>query len=157
MLKMCFAVAVGLTAVSLVGLAARLPDDKTGPPKANAPADALMACAKACDDCKRTCEACGALCARLATNGEKMHLETLHTCQDCASLCAAAACIVARQGPFSDLACTACADACKRCGDACEKHAAHNQVMKDCAEECRKCEKACRSMLRDAATAGPMK
>jgi hypothetical protein len=82
----------------------------------------------------------------LLADGKADHLKTLRTCQDCATHCAAAAGIVARKGPFSDLICTACAGACRRCGDACEKHS-HDRVMKECADECRKCERACRDML----------
>lgn len=108
---------------------------------------AFEQCSKACDDCARVCEQCAAHCARLLADGKKEHLKTLQTCQDCATVCSAASCVVARKGPFSDLICTACADACKRCGDACEPHAA-DPMMKRCADECRRCEKACRDMLR---------
>lgn len=108
---------------------------------------AFMDCAKACDDCARICDACAAHCAQMVANGEKNHLNTLQTCADCATFCSAASRIVARQGPFSDLICTSCADACKRCGDACEQFA-NDPMMKECAEECRKCEKACRDMLK---------
>jgi len=109
-------------------------------------------CAKACDDCKRECDRCGNHCAEMVAQGHKEHLKTLRTCQDCATHCGAASCIVARRGPFSDLICTACADACKRCGDACEEHASHDAEMKRCGEECRKCEKACRDMLKHVAS-----
>ena len=49
-----------------------------------------------------------------------------------ARFCSAAGCITAKEGPFSDLICTACAGACKRCGDACEKHGANDPLMKQC-------------------------
>ena len=65
----------------------------------------------------------------------------------CATHCGAAASVTARKGPFSDLICTACADACSRCGKACEKFKS-DEHMKRCAEECFKCEKACREMLK---------
>ena len=103
-------------------------------------------CAKACSDCQRACDSCATHCARLLAAGKKDHLKTLATCQDCATHCSAAACIVSRKGPFTDLICKACMEACARCGKACaafpdDKH------MKQCAEECRRCEKACREML----------
>jgi hypothetical protein len=107
----------------------------------------FMECAKACDDCARICEACSAHCAKLVADGKKDHMTTLKTCQDCATACSAASAVVARQGPFSKLLCTMCADACKLCGDACEKHK-NDPMMKECADECRKCEKACRDMLK---------
>lgn len=112
--------------------------------------DHLMACAKACDDCGRICDACAAHCAKLVAEGKKEHLKTLQTCQDCATVCQAASCVVARKGPFSDLVCTACADACKRCGEACEQFK-DDPMMKRCADECRACEKACREMLKHVA------
>ena len=87
--------------------------------------------------------------ADLLAKGKKDHLRTLRTCQDCATHCGAAACITVRKGPFSDLICTACADACNRCGKACEKFK-DDEHMKKCAEECFKCEKACREMLKHA-------
>ena len=79
--------------------------------------------------------------------GKKEHAKTLATCQDCATHCSAAASIVARKGPFSDLICKACAEACARCGKACEQFP-DDKHMKMCAEECRKCEKECREMLK---------
>lgn len=108
---------------------------------------AYMDCAKACDACARICDACAAHCAMLLAEGKKEHLTTLQTCADCATFCSAAACITARQGPFSDAICTGCAEACKRCGDACAKFA-DDPMMKQCAEECRRCEQACREMLK---------
>jgi hypothetical protein len=105
------------------------------------------ACAKACGDCQRECDSCAAHCAQLIADGKKEHLTTLQTCQDCAAHCSAAASITARKGPFSDLICTACAEACNRCGKACEKFKS-DEHMKRCAEECVKCEKACREMLK---------
>lgn len=109
---------------------------------------AYEGCARTCDDCARTCDACGTHCAKLVADGEKHHMSTLRTCLDCATVCRAASAIVAKQGPFSDVICTACADACKRCGEACEKHGGNDEVMKGCAEECRRCERACRDMLQ---------
>lgn len=105
-------------------------------------------CSKACDDCGRVCTACGAHCANLIADGHKEHAETMRTCQDCASICKAAGAVTARVGPYSDVICTACAEACKRCGEACSKHAAHDAIMKKCQEECVACEKACREMLK---------
>lgn len=115
-----------------------------------APADkheaAYEQCAKACNDCQRACDMCAAHCAKLVSEGKKEHLTTLKTCQDCATVCSAAACVVARMGPFSDTVCKACAEACKKCGDECDKFK-DDPMMKKCADECRKCEKACRDML----------
>ena len=85
----------------------------------------------------------------MVAEGKKDHLTTLKTCQDCATHCAAAASIMSRKGPFSDLICKACAEACARCGEACAKFP-DDRHMKKCAEECKKCEKACREMLRHA-------
>lgn len=104
-------------------------------------------CAKACNDCQRSCDMCAAHCAKLISEGKKDHLKPLASCQDCATHCSAAASITARKGPYSDLICTACADACKQCGDECDRFK-ENPTMKKCADECRKCEKACRDMLK---------
>ena len=104
-------------------------------------------CAKACNDCQRICDMCATHCAKRVAEGKKEHLKTLQTCQDCATHCSAAASIVARMGPFSDLICQACAEACKRCGDECMKHK-EDPMMKRCADECRRCEQACREMLK---------
>jgi hypothetical protein len=104
-------------------------------------------CAAACGACQRSCDSCATHCADLVAGGEKAHLETLRTCQDCATICAAAAQVVARGGPFSDLICTGCAEACARCAKACEQHPG-DEHMKECAEECRRCEKECREMLK---------
>jgi hypothetical protein len=123
-------------------------DDKKGPAGEDKHAAMFVECAKACDDCARSCDGCAAHCAKLLADGSKHHLATLKTCQDCAAVCKAASCVVAKQGPFSDIVCTACADACMRCGDACEKHGGDDATMKACAAECRKCEKACREMLK---------
>ena len=109
----------------------------------------FMDCAKACDDCARVCNLCAAHCTKMAVDGQKEHLATVRTCTDCASICTSASAIVIKSGPFSDLICTACAEACKRCGDACEKHADHDPIMKQCMDECRKCEKACRIMMKN--------
>jgi hypothetical protein len=91
---------------------------------------------------------CAAHCTKMLAEGKKEHLDTARTCPDCATICRSASAIVIKGGPFSDLICTACADACKRCGDACEKLGANDPVMKQCADECRTCEKACRAMMR---------
>jgi hypothetical protein len=104
-------------------------------------------CAKACGDCQRACDSCAGHCAHLLAEGKKEHEKTLATCQDCATHCSAAASIVARKGPFSDLICRACAEACARCGKSCEGFP-NDRHMKQCAEECRRCEKACREMLK---------
>jgi|GEM_PF-3518687 len=111
-------------------------------------------CAKACDDCARSCDTCATHCAKLIADGHKHHLATLKTCDDCAALCRAASCVVSKQGPFSDIACRACADACKKCGDACEQHGGDDPVMKACTAECRKCEKACWEMLKHLGPGG---
>ncbi len=103
-------------------------------------------CAKACGDCQRACDSCAAHCAKMLAEGHKEHRHTLASCQDCATHCGAAACIVARRGPYSDTICTACAEACARCAKACERFS-EDEHMKQCAGECRRCEKACREML----------
>ncbi len=141
-----FGVASLVTAVCVAN-SSEAPKATAFPPQHDAHAEHFLACAKACGECAMACDSCGAHCANLLAQGKKEHLTTLKTCQDCASLCAAAACVTARGGPFSDLICTACADACKRCGDECEKFK-DDAHMKKCAEECRKCEKACRDMLK---------
>ena len=110
-------------------------------------AAAFEACAKACSDCQRSCTSCANHCSHRIAEGKKEYLESLQTCQDCATHCTAAACITARQGPFADLICTACAEACVRCEKACEK-LSEDRHMKACAAECQKCAKACREMLR---------
>jgi hypothetical protein len=113
-------------------------------------------CARACNDCQRACDLCADHCGEMLAKGHgdekdhkshSHHLTTLRTCRDCATHCAAAAQVVARHGPFSDLICTACAEACKRCGDACEQ-GGDDPTMKRCAEECKRCEQACRDMLK---------
>jgi hypothetical protein len=103
-------------------------------------------CAAACSDCQRICDACARHCGAMLVEGKKEHLTTLQTCQDCAAVCAVAASIVARQGPFSDTICKACAEACNRCGKECDKFP-NDPMMKKCAEICKSCEKACRDML----------
>jgi hypothetical protein len=108
----------------------------------------IQKCAEECGACQRACDSCAAHCARLLLGqSKKEHYLTLQTCQDCATHCSAAASIVAREGPFSDTICKACAEACGRCAKECEKHASHDAVMKQCGEACRKCEQACRDML----------
>ncbi len=107
-------------------------------------------CAKACADCQRACDSCATHCQHLLAQGKKEHQATLQTCLDCADHCAAAARITARHGVFSDLICTACAEACCRCGKECTKFQ-EDEHMKKCAEECHKCEKACREMLKHMA------
>jgi hypothetical protein len=134
-------VAVAITLMSMSGSATAQER------KSHADDQKYWDCAKACDDCARICDACATHCARLVAEGKKEHLHTEQTCLDCASICRAAGSVTARSGPFSDLICTACADACKRCGDACERHK-EDPIMKRCADECRTCEKACREMLK---------
>jgi hypothetical protein len=140
-------------------LGAAIAQDRPGKQPSNQPATqgsqggAFEQCARACNDCGRSCGACGAHCAELIAKGHKEHLTTLKACQDCGTHCAAAACITARQGPFSDLICKVCAEACKRCGDACEQHK-HDAIMRRCAEECRRCEQACREMLKHTGQGG---
>jgi hypothetical protein len=107
----------------------------------------MMECAKECGICAGSCDACSAHCARMLADGKREHLTTLRTCQDCATICGAAACVTARNGPFSDAICSACAEACKRCGDACMKMK-DDEMMRRCGEECQKCEKVCREMLK---------
>lgn len=114
----------------------------------------FLECARACGDCARACDMCAAHCANVIAEGKKEHLQTLRTCLDCATICSSASCVVAKNGPFSDLICTACAEACKRCGDACVKHANNDPIMKQCADECRRCEKACRDMLKNTVRKG---
>ncbi len=147
-----------LFSVACLGFAADAQDRPAAQPAAGQPGAgghdaAFEQCAKACDDCARVCDQCSAHCAKLLADGKKEHLKTLQTCQDCATICSAASCVVAKGGPFSDLICTACADACKRCGDACDQHK-DDPMMKKCAEECRKCEKACRDMLQHTGQGG---
>ena len=142
---------LALAGLLLLGAAARA-EDKKAPAGDDKHAAAFVDCAKACDDCGRNCDVCAAHCTQLVATGDKHHLATLKTCQDCAAVCRAASSVVAKQGPFSDILCTACADACKRCGDACEKHGGDDAVMKGCMDECRKCEKVCREMLKHVAT-----
>jgi hypothetical protein len=124
-----------------------IPIPGKGPDQVDPKMPGFVVCAKACDDCARMCEMCVAHCARLLGDGRKEHLDALRLCQDCAAVCEAAARVTAKDGPMSQLVCTACADACKQCGDACEKHPA-DPMLKRCAEECRKCEKACREMIK---------
>lgn len=134
---------IALAVALFVGNAGFTADDKAKGDDRHAAYDN---CAKACGDCQRSCDSCATHCANLIAQGKQEHLQTLQTCQDCATHCSAAACIVARRGPFSDTICKACTEACKRCGDACEKFK-EDHHMKKCADECRKCEKACRDML----------
>jgi hypothetical protein len=107
----------------------------------------FLVCAKSCDDCARHCQMCAAHCANLVAEGKKEHLHILRLCQDCAAVCQSASSITAKDGPMSELICTACAEACKMCGEACSKHES-DPIMKQCAEECHKCEKACRDMVK---------
>lgn len=109
----------------------------------------MMACARACSDCQRACDSCSTHCAHMLHEGKKPHFVSLTHCQDCATVCSAASEIVARGGPFSNMICTACADACGRCAKECEKFL-DDAHMKECAQECRKCEKACRDMVKSA-------
>jgi hypothetical protein len=109
----------------------------------------MLACAAACSDCARECEGCSTHCAKHVAEGHAKHLETLMTCRDCAELCSATARIVARGGPFAEIACKGCAEACKTCGDACSAFSDDEQ-MQQCAETCRACEAACRSMVKNA-------
>src|SRR5947209_8470720 len=114
--------ALALAAASFAGGPGWTAADKAdgGSPEHHA---AFEHCAKACGDCQRACDSCATHCARLVADGKKEHLKTLRTCQDCATHCSAAACIVARMGPFADTICKACAEACARCGKQCEQHA----------------------------------
>jgi hypothetical protein len=143
LLSACLLLAAPLGGQELRRVEEKKPEDK----KADPHHGAFMDCAKACDDCARMCDACSGHCSLQIAAGKKEHLATLWTCRDCATLCRAAATITAHQGPYSDLACIACADACKRCGDSCEKFK-DDEMMKKCADECRRCEKSCREMLK---------
>jgi len=142
---------VFLLAIALALSSGHAADDKTGGHDHHAMA--FETCAKACGDCQRECDSCAHHCAHLVAQGKKDHLKSLQTCQDCATHCSAAACITARQGPFSDLICKACAEACDRCGATCEKFP-DDEHMKKCAQECRKCEKACKEMLQHTGRPG---
>ena len=137
--------------VSLISYGQFATADEPKKPSAaeHATATPMIACAKACGECALACDMCAAYCATMLAEGKREHLKVMQTCQDCAAICGTAACIMAKNGPFSDLICTACADACKRCGDACEAMK-DDAMMKKCAEECRKCETACRAMLKTA-------
>jgi len=106
----------------------------------------FLKCAEECNKCQQACDSCATHCAKLLAQGKKHHLVTLQTCLDCSVHCSAAATIVARQGPFSDTICKACAEACARCAKECEKHD-DDATMKQCAAACRSCERACRDML----------
>jgi hypothetical protein len=105
-------------------------------------------CAEACSACQRECDSCARHCATLIGQGDKHHMMTLATCLDCAVICTTAAQIVSREGPFSNLVCSTCADACRRCGDECQRHGGDDQIMARCAAECRRCETACREMVK---------
>ena len=138
--------AAALLAFQATGLA-QGKKKKKGDATAEGHHDAAHACAAACGACQRSCDSCAAHCGHLLAAGEKDHLETLQSCQNCAAICAAAAQIVSRGGPYTDLICVACAEACLRCAKLCEKFP-DDEHMKRCAEECRKCEKECREMLK---------
>jgi hypothetical protein len=131
-----------------------VPVPQKGPDGVDPKMPYFQVCAKECDDCARSCNTCAAHCAKMLADGRKEHLDTLKLCQDCATLCTAASQVVAKDGPTSDLICTACAEACKRCGDACEAQAG-DPILKQCAEECRKCEKVCRAMAKGSAVTPP--
>jgi hypothetical protein len=133
-------------AAALAMKATAVADDKTGSAGHAGHGGMFSKCAEACSNCQRECDACAHHCAVQLAEGHKAHLMTLQTCLDCAALCATAAQIVSREGIFSNLACTACADACARCGKECDKHQG-DKMMAACAEECRRCEKACRDMV----------
>jgi hypothetical protein len=136
---------VGMAALSVGAQRQGGADDKATRPHQHA-TTAQDKCAAACSDCQRACDACAHHCGMMLAEGKKEHLTTLQTCQDCATVCAAAACIVARHGPFSDSICKACAEACNRCGKECDKFP-NDPMMKKCADACKACEKACRDML----------
>ncbi|MEN6448892.1 MAG: four-helix bundle copper-binding protein [Thermoguttaceae bacterium] len=140
-------VVIAMLAIPLLALSWAWAAENADP----AAGDPYDACARACNDCQRMCDMCSAYCGRLLADGKAAHLMALQTCQDCATHCSAAACIVARHGPFSDTICKACAEACKRCGDECAKFT-DDETMKKCADECRACEKACRDMLSHITT-----
>lgn len=154
-------IAVALLAVFAAGgvfAAGNQPPSGAAAPAAQPNPDSKMPffleCARACDDCARACDLCAAHCANMVAEGKKEHLQTLRTCQDCATICSSAGRVVAKNGPLSDLVCTACAEACKRCGEACQKHAEHDPILKQCADQCKQCEKACRDMLKGSVKKG---
>jgi hypothetical protein len=80
------------------------PGEKAGQPGHHAPS-MQEKCAAACSDCQRACDGCAHHCGTMLAEGKKEHLTTLRTCEDCATVCAAAACVVARHGPFADTVC----------------------------------------------------
>ena len=140
-----------LTALALFGaaalaLAAGVAHTAAQESKHDPHAAHFIDCAKECHHCALLCDTCATHCAHMIADGHKEHMTTLQTCQDCSSICASAANVTAKGGPFSDLICTACAEACKRCGEACAQFP-HDEHMKKCAEACKTCEKACRDML----------
>jgi len=140
-----------LAGLSTVALAAFASADERRPDRKEGHAAMFEKCAKACSDCQRECEACATYCGKLlVAHSGGDHLDTLMTCRDCADLCSTSASLTARQGPFVNLACSACADACAKCATQCERHGKDDTVMRRCAEECKRCEKECREVVSHA-------
>lgn len=133
-------------AIGAVGISAQTPPTNKGASHMEHN-EMYQACAKACSDCQRMCDMCATHCSHMLHEGKKEHITTLGTCQDCATFCSAAAQILARGGPFSNLICASCADACAACAKECDKFP-NDKHMKECGDECRKCEKACREMAK---------
>jgi hypothetical protein len=104
-------------------------------------------CAKACSACLQECESCALHCSKLVADGKKNHRYTLGACLDCGQICAAAAAVVSRHGPLSEVICDGCAKACDKCGAACEKFR-DDEHMQRCAKACRDCAQACRDMIK---------
>src|SRR6516165_291602 len=99
------ALAVGLT----IGLGAeRLA--AADHPRHHATAE-MEKCLKECARCAKECESCLTHCVYLVADGKKEHVRTLRTCNDCGDMCAMAGKFVARDGPFMNQMCDACARA----------------------------------------------
>jgi hypothetical protein len=107
----------------------------------------MEACLKECARCARECESCLTHCTELVAAGKKEHVQTLRTCNDCGDLCALAAKLIARDGAFMNVMCTACAKACDGCGAECAKFP-NDDHMSRCAQACKDCAKACRDMVK---------
>ena len=107
----------------------------------------MAACLKECARCARECESCLTHCTELVAGGKKEHVQTLRTCNDCGDLCALAAKLIARDGAFMNVTCTACAAACDGCGAECAKFPTDDHMSR-CAQACKDCAKACRAMVK---------
>jgi Domain of Unknown Function (DUF326) len=121
-----------------------LADDKT---KDHEHHDDHDECAEECAECANECSSCSGHCAELLAGGHKEHLKTMRYCADCAELCSAAAKIVSRSGPQSNIVCEACLKSCEQCATECERFPM-DKHMAECAEACRECATECRKMLK---------